>query len=558
MQLTEIYIKRLGPFYTPITIPIDPDVTILTGSNDTGKTSVLHCLDLLFNSKTAGEMMVNQDHIQETQGKWNEDESIEVKAIFRITQKNDVGHSSYRYSSGDNAIATRAITKDSPVSIRLNSQAHGPVNWPVPLPILVRVPREDEVRDIIELTNPTPLEATLLQAAFKGGFDAGKLQAMGQLSFARAISDAEDCLNSYMARVMPMAASLRFTLQVLDASRKQVGLLLRDRHDGLTPFGNRGTGIRKMITLFAELVTRNVNAHHRIVVLDEPENSLHADAQHLLRELLFSIASKENTQVIYATHSPSMINPMRPEQVRLLRRETTNDRANSVLCPAPCDQNFFGIRSSLGLSAADSLLFGPVTVIIEGATEFLCLAPAIQKLSAINSPGFEDAKKLLSLAHFLDGMGDSFEFLCRLAKSHGTKPIILLDGDKRKAVQKQKVSEKHPTVPVLMFPEGTEFEEIVPTEIYFRALAELSGHEDSLSLLNAWKGWLEEHPPYKNKMFSKQVWEWFEESYPNIFLSKPNVMRRAIDIAKPEQINSETLRELIKAIEQQLAGTSFT
>ena len=81
------------------------------------------------------------------------------------------------------------------------------------------------------------------------------------------------------------------------------------------------------------------------------------------------------------THSPYMINPMRPEQVRLLRRNIVDGKPTSSNVRQATDSNFLQLRTSLGISASDSLLFAPVTVVIEGDTEFKCLAPLIKKLA---------------------------------------------------------------------------------------------------------------------------------------------------------------------------------
>jgi hypothetical protein len=88
-----------------------------------------------------------------------------------------------------------------------------------------------------------------------------------------------------------------------------------------------------------------------------------------------------------------------------------------------------------------------------------CLASIIDKLSKAGVLGFEKSIKLLSLAHFLDGDGDSYEYFCRLAKSHGTKVILFLDGDKRKRVEQSQVAEKHSDVEIILLPGREEFDD---------------------------------------------------------------------------------------------------
>ncbi|HWQ91665.1 MAG TPA: AAA family ATPase, partial [Clostridia bacterium] len=297
---------------------------------------------------------------------------------------------------------------------------------------------------------------------------------------------------------------------------------------------------------------------HRILLLDEPENSLHPDAQHLLREFLFDLTAIGKTQVLYATHSASMINPMRPEQVRLLKRDRVDGKPTTRYVRQATDSNFLHLRTSLGISAADSLLFAPVTVVIEGDTEFKCLAPLIRKLAESGDADLQDAKKLLSLSHFLDGMGDNFEFLCRIAKSQGTRVILFLDGDKRKIVQQQNLAQTHPDVPIILLPDSREFEQLVPVDSYFQALAaELGQEDDATSLQQKWKAWVGEDAKRSRRAFSKQVWGWLEDAFPDHTLTKPTVMRKAIEITKREEIDSQPIRELLTQIRHHLSNTSF-
>jgi len=389
MLLTKLRIRKLGPFHDPFEIGLEPRVTILTGANDVGKSFVLRAIELLLTEGIAEEKDINQDHVQETHSQWISDHEPGIEADFRLDSTADVKQPRYRWTQGDTGEARRRVAKEvAKTEFVLHTKQTGDVEWPVNMPRLVRAPSGDSVGETIDLAKPNPLEAALLQAAFSAPFSYQKYRAMGSINFTRAVRDAEDRLNAYMERVMPSAASLRFSLETIEGNRQQMAILLRDRYDGMTPFGLRGAGLRKMVTLLAELLTHETAAHHRIVLLDEPENSLHADAQHLLREFLFRLTEQGTTQVIYATHSSSMVNPLRSEQIRLLCRETRNGKATSQVSKGACDRNFFGLRSSLGMTAADSLLFAPVTIIIEGKTEFACLPFLFEKLEAAALAGF--------------------------------------------------------------------------------------------------------------------------------------------------------------------------
>ena len=560
MKLTHLRIARLGPFYFNHEMEIDPLVTILTGSNDAGKSSTLRLLKLFLENKNAEEMDVNQDYLRESQTKWMEDATARVELQFQIDSSSEAGHWGAHYSKGDYTKVSKAMTlKGSAHEFTTITHSHGTQNsWRTDLPPVVFASGAHSIRENIDLSAPNPLEAALLHVGFGAPFKYESLNALGATNYSLQLRNAEERINQQMARSMPIPSCLRFHFLPVEGNRKVIAVLLRDRHDAMTPFGLRGTGLRKMVTLLAELLTTSHSSHHRIVLLDEPENSLHPDAQHLLREFLFDLTATKKTQVIYATHSPCMINPMRPEQVRLLRRTILEGKPTSSNVKQATDSNFLQLRTSLGISASDSLLFAPVTVVIEGDTEFKSLAPLIKKLTDAKAQGFEDSAKLLSLSHFLDGMGDNYEFLCRLAKSQGTRVILFLDGDKRKAVEQHKVAEKHPDVPIVFLPSRDEFEQLVPVDLYFEALAEELGQIGNGKLLkDQWQVWLAADEKRSRKAFSKQVWHWIDDTFDDYTTTKPAVMRKAVELTKAELVNAEPLRNLLAEIRKHLSNTSF-
>ena len=129
---------------------------------------------------------------------------------------------------------------------------------------------------------------------------------------------------------------------------------------------------------------------HTCILYDEPETSLHADSQHMLRRILEELGRDPMIQVIYVTHSPSMINTMRPGAIRLISRVESDGKATSIIENAAFDHNYIGVRSSLGITPADSLLYAPITVVVEGPTEVRCLPLVLKKLKDGGVSGFGD------------------------------------------------------------------------------------------------------------------------------------------------------------------------
>lgn len=556
MRLTSLTIHRVGPFFASAQIKIDRNVTILTGPNDVGKSTVLSCVKQLLEQRKIEEDAVNHDHVQTSTEPWNADAQITIAGVFEFQNEREA-YAGYQYTPGDTATVTlRPAPKVATTDFLLKTKFHGQRADTIKMPVVVQLRGSESVSEEIDLASPNQIERYLLDVGFGSEFSFAKIQAMKDTRFTTALLTAEDKLNQQLSKILPRASSLKFSLRPVIGDRKRLALMLRDPHEGITPFGLRGSGVRKMVTLFAEIMRTGAGSN-RVILIDEPENSLHADAQHLLRELLYSVTLDDKTQVIYATHSPAMINPMRPDQLRLLKRDSYRETATSVVEKDSTNKNYLTVRTSLGISAVDSLLFAPVTVIVEGKSEIHCISKAFAKLDDSSTPGFTETKKLLSLSHFLDGEGDSFEYLVRLAESHGTKTIVFLDADKARHLEKQGFKEKHPNCPIILLPKNKEFEELIPTERYFAALAQHLNVADSASLMNEFSRWVVDHPEHEKRMFSKKVERWLDETRPDFCFRKAMVLKDAIDEVEPNAIDARPFKELLDAIRSHLNNTSF-
>ena len=71
----------------------------------------------------------------------------------------------------------------------------------------------------------------------------------------------------------------------------------------------RSDGFRRMVSFLLTISANNTNGilENTVLLLDEPEASLHPTSQEYLRSELVKIARTKNNIVVYATHSPFMI-----------------------------------------------------------------------------------------------------------------------------------------------------------------------------------------------------------------------------------------------------------
>lgn len=312
-----------------------------------------------------------------------------------------------------------------------------------------------------------------------------------------------------------------------------------------------------MADLLGLLAIENLGSGRILLLIDEPELHLHADAQHSLRRALEALGSLPRLQVIYTTHSPCMINSLRPRSVRLVQRKRTDKGTFSEVQNAPYREGVASVRSSLGISPSDSLLFSPVTVLVEGKTEVLCLPLLLEKIVGTETFTVLELEELLSQAIFLEAVGlSNIPNLVRISRAHGSKVVVFVDGDSTMR-WKQQFGSIQPAVPLVECGENLEIENLLPQSVYFDALKqEYPDVSISVEAFQKWNNDLSSN--IAGRAFSKRVDLWLMESCGLEGLCKPAVMRRAVDLASADQISVKALVKLVDAIRDQLGGITLT
>jgi putative ATP-dependent endonuclease of the OLD family len=547
-MLTAIELRHFGPFAVDTTISIDPDLTILTGPNDVGKSNVLTAIEMFLGKAPAQEHHVNSERLGGFAGSWNQDTEVEIRAEFSFIESSRF----LRLFKGDAQVGDKAL-----VQLKLNHIEGGyvvlhhrrggqnvvpAVRLRPPLPSVVKLGSDASIRNAIPLERMTNSEIQLMRLAFGPEFAPGSLLSLSPHLRGIRIRQAEDVVNERLSRFFPKTLPLQFQLIDLGAEGKQIGINLVDPVKAFVPVQTRGDGVKKLISYMC-LLLQGIDPHvHSIVLVDEPEAALHADAQHQLRRMLEDISRLPNAQVIYATHSPAMINPSTPHRIRLFSRRTNDGKATTHVEHSPYGDNFQRVRISLGLTPSDSLLFGSVTVIVEGDTEVRCLEPLLRKLDDAEIEAFKGASLLLNECHFVCGEGDNIPKYCRIAVSQNARPVVLVDGDKFSMIEQ--LRKNFPSVPIVELPKGKEFEDIVPRELYVRAVAGILNEpavEQNVTL-DEFKKWADGKPLEGRVMFSKQVENWLRDIHFVNGYNKHFAMAKAIELAEAGDFDTSTLR----------------
>jgi hypothetical protein len=240
---------------------------------------------------------------------------------------------------------------------------------------------------------------------------------------------------------------------------------------------------------------------------------------------------------------------MRPAAIRLLQRAIRDEKPVSIIVNEAFQKNFVQVRSSLGLTPADSLLFAPITVIVEGATEVRCLPLVYDKLNKAGVASFQDTREILAQIHFLDGEGDSYEYMVRLAKSQSAKPILFLDGDK--SDQLDAVRSKHPDVPIILLDADQEFENLIPEEDYLNAITKVYPKLVEVTIEKYRK--YETDRKFKSTLlFSKRVERWLQDEFSIRSPNKHRIMEAAVGEMEIQKFNIVKIKHLLDKMRELL------
>lgn len=558
MLIRSISPQHIGPFSTATKIEIDKEITIFTGPNDSGKSCALSAIKMLCDRTKGEERHVNMDRIGKHAGPWNTDPNILISAEIEVTETSVTDKLiTGRLQPGDVLNCQYPLNSPSQ-GYKLQRIRRGPKNVPKTgamairkLPKIVEFRSESIIRSIIDLAQPTAPENHLLKLAFGAEFVPKAIQELSVHSRGIQLDRAKEALNLRLRRFFPRGMRFEFRLTDIAGEGKHIGVSLVDDVNGFSPVENRGSGVKRLLALMGLLLQEVDPNENTILLLDEPETSLHADAQHQIRRVLEEIAKITKVQVVYATHSPAMVNPAHPERLRVFSRHLNSDVATTKVETPAYGENFQRVRTSLGITPSDSLLYGLVTVLVEGDTEARCLGSLLRRLDEENIDGFEGLTRLLESCHFVCGGGDSISYYCKLAADQNASPIVFLDGDKPNIVRK--LRDERPGVPVIPLPEGAEFENLVPPERYITALAaSLQSHDiDTAQItIDAFNTWSEESKLHERMLFSKRINRWVEDLTGGSY-NKHAVMDAAIKLTPVDELQTASLRELAQTVRMQ-------
>ncbi len=148
------------------------------------------------------------------------------------------------------------------------------------------------------------------------------------------------------------------------------------------PFSDRARGFQWFFSFYLTFLIESAKAYRgAILLLDEPGLHLHLTQQ--LKLLAFFQRVAKDNQIIYSSHSPFMVDPTRPDNVRTvyLRAKDPHDprsraytRVSGTTEPEGDRETLLPMQAAGAYQLAQTISLGKRTLIIEGISDYWLLS----------------------------------------------------------------------------------------------------------------------------------------------------------------------------------------
>ncbi len=330
-MLNSLYIKNYRNL-KELTLKSLGQITLLTGKNNTGKSSVLEAIAIYVakgDIKMIYELLEERgEYVRETGEKRNfTEDNIKLFSSFFYDRKIDYNNETF-INIGTNT----NIFKDVSVSIKLSKYiiVDGEI-----VGVLDTKDEKQNVGNKIALIITFKDVFAIKTAVFEleneksYSFDYEELYNYENLQFVGTkpvysqknaenwdkitLTDKENYVIDALKTIEPNIQRLAF----VGDSRLRDPIIKLSNVPNTLPLRSMGDGINRILTIILALV----NAENGYLLIDEFENGLHHSVQSKLWEIIFNLAKKLNVQVFATTHSNDCIYAF---------EESLNDKNNTL------------------------------------------------------------------------------------------------------------------------------------------------------------------------------------------------------------------------------------
>jgi hypothetical protein len=247
----------------------------------------------------------------------------------------------------------------------------------------------------------------------------------------------------------------------------------------------RSKGFQWFLSFYLVFMTQTPERQkNAVLLLDEPGLHLHASAQEDLMRAFAKLS--ENNQIIYATHSPFMIDVDALDKTSLL---TESSEGTKIIEPAKTTDKtaLFPIQAALAYSLSQALSNEKYTLLVENITDLWILSTISQHLKA-SGHGYLDEDIIITPT----GGGQKSALFATMLSGQNIGVAVLLDADVEGANVRKKLIEtgiarETSVLFVSDFAQEAgrvvELEDLLPSSLYLRFVNDLYSRELGKNLI---------------------------------------------------------------------------
>ncbi|MEO7992774.1 MAG: AAA family ATPase [bacterium] len=499
MHLSKVSIKGYRSIKQSLDLPLEPNVTVILGANDHGKSNLLSAIKHL----DSASPFTDEDLSWDLDGQGGSLPEIHFDFIFSTTERESLlewenaARSPTKSSeainpaseSGEQTSTEQKSQPPEPVFLKLKdipagftlkrigvkgelTQGNGLELYSksTKLKLFKWLPRVEIIRpwgdlvDSIKWEEIAEGENEFMQGIlYYAGIVPSDAESLFEQTDATTLQleRASGALNKTLRESWSQGKELRFVLQH-NSKDNAIELLMKDPsvQNRFVRASKRSSGFTHYFALKTILYARERRSSSSsfIWLFDEPGIYLHPAGQHDLLRVLEALG-KDN-QLIYVTHSLFMINKNHPARHRLILKGTTG----TVLDVKPYVGKWGTALDSLGMSLAGTILFANHVLLVEGDSDPIYIHAVLQKLVDIGKIQCDlnafVARSTQDCVHA--------HVMLDLLLAANPKPVValLVDGDKagkdRAKYLKPYCSEN--AVEILYLDDGADLEDYLPAK----------------------------------------------------------------------------------------------
>ena len=224
-----------------------------------------------------------------------------------------------------------------------------------------------------------------------------------------------------------------------------LGRVRNKKHGVSTALGTRSRGFVWFFSFLAWYHKIRKENENLILLLDEPGLFLHAKAQGDLLHY-FEKELTPHHQLIYTTHSPFMVDPMRFDRIRIVQdrsiepnsdRLSDNEQGTKVITEVleAIPDSLFPLQGALGYEITQTLFIGPNSLVVEGVSDFLYIQTISDLLQRKGKTGLSPNWTITPVG----GSGNVSKFVSLLGAQTNLNIAVLIDFQKKDQQEIQKL-----------------------------------------------------------------------------------------------------------------------